>query len=127
MNKTRKKITESKYEINKTTSTLAQTAGGVTRVSAAVFIAAQMTGTGTNRVANQRSPQDIEKLRRIVQSAIGAKEGADSKDVITVEEMPFNDSQALEITKQLETQQKRDMWIDVGRSLLYPDRKSTRL
>jgi flagellar M-ring protein FliF len=119
-NKTRKKITESKYEINKTTSTLAQTAGGVTRVSAAVFIAAQMTGTGTNRVANQRSPQDIEKLRRIVQSAIGAKEGADSKDVITVEEMPFNDSQALEITKQLETQQKRDMWIDVGRSLLYP-------
>jgi flagellar M-ring protein FliF len=118
--KTRKKVTDNKYEINKTTSTLAQAAGGLNRVSAAVFIAAQVTGGGTNRVVNQRSPQEIEKLKRIVQSAIGAKEGPDSKDVITVEEMPFNDSQAVEITKQLETQQKRDMWIDLARSLLYP-------
>jgi len=118
--KTRKKITENKYEINKTTSILAQTAGGLTRVSAAVFIAAQVTGTGTNRVVNQRSPQEIEKLKRIVQSAVGAKEGTDSKDAITVEEIAFNDSQAVEITKQLDSLQKRDMWLDLARSLLYP-------
>src|ERR1041385_6716515 len=118
--KTRKKITENKYEINKTTSTLAQTAGGLTRVSAAVFIAAQVSGTGTNRVVNQRSPQEIDKLKRIVQSAVGAKEGPDSKDVITVEEMAFNDSQAVEITKQLDSQQKRDMWLSIAWGLFYP-------
>jgi flagellar M-ring protein FliF len=118
--KTRKKVTDNKYEINKTTSTLAQSAGGLNRVSAAVFIAAQVTGTGTNRVVTQRAPQEIEKLKRIVQSAVGAKEGADSKDTITVEEMPFNDSQAVEISKQFETQQKRDLWLNWGKSLLYP-------
>lgn len=119
-NKTRKKVTENKYEINKVTSTLAQNAGGVTRVSAAVFVAAQVSGSGTNRVVTQRSPQEIEKLKRIVQSALGAKEGPESKDVITVEEMPFNDTQALEITKQLETAQKREMWMGIGSTLLYP-------
>ena len=119
-NKTRNKTTENKYEINKTMTTLAQAAGGLTRVSAAVFIAQNFTGTGTNRQSQARSPQDMEKLKRIVQSAIGAKDGTESKDVVTVEEMPFNDSQAVEITKQLETQQKRDMWIDMAKSLLYP-------
>jgi flagellar M-ring protein FliF len=118
--KTRKKVTENKYEINKVASTLVQQAGGLNRVSAAVFIAAQVTGSGTNRVVNQRSPQDIEKLKRIVESAIGAKEGADSKDTVTVEEMPFNDSQAIEITKQLDSQQKREMWMEIGRMALYP-------
>jgi flagellar M-ring protein FliF len=118
--KTRKKITENKYEINKVASTLVQQAGGLSRVSAAVFIAAQVTGSGTNRVVNQRSPQAIEKLKRIVESAIGAKEGADSKDTVTVEEMPFNDSQAIEITKQLDSQQKREMWMEIGRMALYP-------
>jgi flagellar M-ring protein FliF len=119
-NKTRKKLTENKYEINKVTSTLAQSAGGLTRLSAAVFVAAQVSGTGTNRVVTQRSPQEVEKLKRIVQSALGAKEGPESKDVITVEEMPFNDTQAVEITKQLETTQKREMWLGLGTTLLYP-------
>lgn len=118
--KMRKKQAENKYEINKTTSTLAQAAGGVARVSAAVFVAQQFTGSGTNRVAAPRTPQDLEKLKRIVMSAVGAKEGADSKDVVTLEEMPFNDSQAVELTKQLETQQKRDMWVELARSLMYP-------
>jgi hypothetical protein len=34
--------------------------------------------------------------------------------------MPFNDTQAVEITKQLESQQKRDMWLSVGWGLFYP-------
>ncbi len=119
-NRTRKKVTDKKYEINKTTSTLAQGAGGVTRVSAAVFIAAQVSGTGTNRVVTPRSPQEIEKLKRMVQSALGAKEGPDSLDVVTVEETPFNDSQSLEMAKQLETQQKRDLWVELARSAIYP-------
>jgi flagellar M-ring protein FliF len=120
VNKTRKKQTENKYEINKSTSTLAQGAGGVTRVTAAVFVAQQMTGTGTNRVAVPRKPEELEKLKRIVQSALGAREGADSQDVVTLEEMPFNDTQIVEMVKQLETQEKRQMWIETAKTLMYP-------
>lgn len=119
-NRTRKKVTDNKYEINKTTSTLAQAAGGVTRVSAAVFVAAQVTGSGTNRQVTARAPQELEKLKRIVQSAIGVKDGTDSKDIVTLEEMPFNDTQAVELTKQLDTQQKRDLWIGLGTNMIYP-------
>ena len=119
-NRTRKKITNNQFELNKTTSTLAQAAGGLSRISAAVFVAQQFTGTGTNRLAQQRSPQDLEKLKRIVQSALGAREGTDSKDLITLEEVPFNDTQAVELTKQLESQQKRDLWMEIGRSAIYP-------
>jgi flagellar biosynthesis/type III secretory pathway M-ring protein FliF/YscJ len=119
-NRTRKKVTNNHYEINKTTSTLAQSAGGMNRISAAVFVAQQFTGKGTNRVAEARKPEDLEKLKRIVQSALGAREGADSKDVITLEEVPFNDTQAVELTKQLVTQEKREMWLGLGRTLLYP-------
>jgi len=119
-NKTRKKVNTKQFEINKTTSTLAQGAGGLTRVSAAVFIAQQFTGAGTNRVAVKREAADLDKLKRIVQSALGAKEGTDSKDVITLEEIPFNDSQAIEISKQFESQQKHEVWFEVARTLTYP-------
>lgn len=120
VSKTKKSVKNNQYEINKTVSTLAQSAGGVTRVSAAVFVASQFTGTGTNRVAAPRQPQDLEKLKRIVMSAIGAKEGAESKDLVTLEEMAFNDTQAVELNQQLETQQKREMWVDLGSKALYP-------
>ncbi len=99
---------------------MAQGAGGVTRVTAAVFVAQQFTGVGTNRVAVPRKPEELEKLKRIVQSALGAKEGADSQDVVTLEEMPFNDTQVVEMVKQLETQEKRQMWIETAKTLLYP-------
>jgi flagellar M-ring protein FliF len=119
-NRTRKKVTNKSYDYNKTTSTLAQAAGGITRVSAAVFIGAQFTGTGTNRTINPRSPQELKKLTDIVKSVLGAKDGADSKDVVTLEEIAFNDSQAVELSKQFETQQKRETWIELGRTAIYP-------
>jgi flagellar M-ring protein FliF len=119
-NKTRKKVVNNQYELNKTTSTLAQAAGGLSRVSAAVFISKKFTGVGTNRVETARTPQELEMLKRVVMSALGAQEGTERKDVVTLEEIAFNDSQAVELTKQLETQQKRESYIELGRTALYP-------
>ena len=118
----RKKVTNNQYEINKTMSTLVQTAGGLKRLSAAVFVAAQMTGTGTNRVAAPRSAEEMQRLRRVVQGALGIQDSPDGlrKDEITIEEMPFNDQVAQEMTRQFDQQQTRQFWWDTARNALYP-------
>ena len=120
--RTRKKITNNSYEINKSTSSLVQAAGGVKRLSAAVFIAEQFQGEGKDRKAVARSQEELEKLRRIVQSALGLEDGADSerKDQITLEEMPFNDQTGTEVTQQLDRQEKRQYWMDVAQKSVYP-------
>ncbi len=119
---TKKKVTNSQYEINKTVSNLMQTAGGVKRLSAAVFVAARMTGSGTNRVATPRTPEEMLKLKRIVQSSLGIQEGVDSlrKDEITLEEMQFNDQPGLEISRQLDQQQTREFWWNLANAAVYP-------
>lgn len=91
----KKKVTESQYEINKTVSNLTQLAGGVKRLSAAVFVAARYDTTGPERKVTPRTPEELEKLRRIVQSAVGIQTGTGGttrNDEITLEEMPFNDA-----------------------------------
>lgn len=121
-NNTKKKTNTAQYEINKTVSNLMQTAGGLRRLSAAVFVAARMSGTGTNRVAAPRTPEEMQKLRRVVQSALGIQEGGDAlrKDEITLEEMTFNDQAALEISRQLDQQQTREFWWNLAANAAYP-------
>lgn len=119
-NRTRKKVINNQYEINKTTSTLAQAAGGVRRVTAAVFIAAQVSGSGTNRTVLKRTPEELAQLKRIVQGALGITETADNTDLVTLEEMAFNDQQIVELNQKFETQQKRDMWMDLASRSAYP-------
>ena len=48
-NRTQKKVTSNNYEINKTTSNILEAAGGIKRVSAAVFVAQQFDGKGADR------------------------------------------------------------------------------
>ena len=119
---TKKKVANTQFEINKSTSSLTQTAGGLKRVSAAVFVAARMTTTATNRVANPRTPEELLKLKHIVQSALGIQEGGDAQrlDEITLEEMPFNDQQALELTDKLDKDERKQFWIGLGTKLVYP-------
>lgn len=120
-NKTKKKITNNQYEISKTTSSTVQAAGSLKQLSAAVFIAAKMTGTGTNRVAEPRSKEELEKLKTLVQSALGIQQGAEGrKDVITVEEFAFNDQGASDLTATLQKDQKVQMWLQVGQTVAYP-------
>ena len=119
---TRKKVTNAAYEINKTTSSILQAAGGLKRISSAVFIAQRFEGKGTERKAVPRTPEELLKIKRIVQSALGIQETGDAnrKDELTVEEMPFNDQVSTELTQQLDQQEKRQYWVELAQKLVYP-------
>jgi flagellar M-ring protein FliF len=120
--RTRKKVTTSSYEINKTTSDLVQAAGGIKRISSAVFIAQRFEGTGAERKAVPRTTEELERIRHIVQSALGIQENGDPArhDEITLEEMPFNDPVGAEVTQQLEQQEKKQMWVEMAEKGAYP-------
>ncbi|HOW64039.1 MAG TPA: flagellar basal-body MS-ring/collar protein FliF [Verrucomicrobiota bacterium] len=118
----RKKTMNKEYDINESTSTILQSGGGIKRLSAAVFVATRMEGTGPDRKPLPRTQEELQKLRNIVQNALGiVVEGDGSrKDEIALEEMPFNDQLAVDLTRQVETQQQREFWLNLGKNLLYP-------
>ena len=118
--RTKKKVTNNSYEINKATSTLMQAAGGIKRLSSAVFVAQRFDPKDHKPVP--RSPEELLKLRHIVQSALGIQDTADAsrKDEITLEEMPFNDQPVSELGKQIVQQEKFQMWVEVGQRAIYP-------
>jgi flagellar biosynthesis/type III secretory pathway M-ring protein FliF/YscJ len=68
-----------------------------------------------------RTPEEIDKLRKLVQSALGLQLGGDAnrKDEITLEEMPFNDGFNVEVAQQIDKQQKVTMWWDIGKNVGY--------
>ena len=120
-NRTKKKVTNNQYEINKITSNLTQIAGNLKRVSAAVFVAARYEGADTTKKVAPRSKEELEKLRRIVQSALGLQTSSDgvNRDDIALEEMPFND-QFGEVTRDIGKQEKRQFWRNQIQNLIYP-------
>jgi flagellar M-ring protein FliF len=120
--KNKKAVTTVQYEIGKLTSNTMQAAGGVKRLSAAVTVAAQVDGTGADRKVVNRSPEELEKLRRIVASALGIQTGTDNPrgDLITLEELPFNDQLASNVSREFEQQQKHDLWWGIARGAIYP-------
>lgn len=118
--KVKKKVGNTQYEINKTTSSSVLAAGGLKRVSAAVFVAAKMEGSGKDRKAVTRSDEELKKLRTIVRSALGIVENdATRRDEVTLEEMPFNDEFGAEVITKLETQQQKDRWLELGQQVGY--------
>ncbi|HUI06970.1 MAG TPA: flagellar basal-body MS-ring/collar protein FliF [Verrucomicrobiae bacterium] len=117
---TKRKQVTSEYEINKTVSSVLQAPGGLKRVTAAVFVAAKTEGTGADRKPVPRTPDEMEKLRKIVQSALGLQPNdALRKDEITLEEMPFNDNFGADIAQQMTKQQNRALWWEIGRNAGY--------
>ena len=116
--KNTKTISTIAYEIGKVHTDSVQVAGGLKRLTAAITVATQMQGTGADRKAVPRSQEEMDKLRRIVSSALGAD--LTRGDTVALEEMSFNDSFATEMTQQLDSQQKKDFWLNIASSLLYP-------
>ncbi|MCL5096636.1 MAG: flagellar M-ring protein FliF [Candidatus Omnitrophica bacterium] len=114
----KKTIGNIEYDNSRITSNIIQAAGGIKRLSAAVTVAAQYDSTEPTRKLVPRTPEQIEKLRRIVESALG--NDPSRGDQITVEELPFNDQLAVQVTKQLEQQRRWDFWWDLARSGVYP-------
>ncbi len=118
--KTKKITGDTEYEISRSTSNVMQAAGGLKHLSAAVTVAARVEGTGTARKILTRTPEELDKLRRIVQSALGIQTNSVRGDVITLEELPFNDQFATEVSQQFEQQQQHEFWWNAARSALYP-------
>ena len=117
---TKKKVTESQYELSRITSNTLLSAGGTKRLSAAVFIAQKMEGDGKDRKPVARTDEEIQKLKRIVQSALGIQEGdASRKDEITLEQLPFNDQPAIDLSQRLETDGQRQFYWEIGRNVFF--------
>jgi flagellar M-ring protein FliF len=113
------KITSTlEYEIGKTTSSTIQSPGSIRRLSAAITVAVQMEGTGAERKPVVRTPEELKKLRSIVASAVGVDPARG--DEITLEELPFNDQFATDITRELDVQQRHEFWWNLVRNLAWP-------
>ena len=98
---------------------MTQTAGGVKRLTAAVFVAARAEGTGAARKPLTRTPEELEKLKRIVQSALGIQVNGDlRKDEITLEEMPFSDP-VTEVSGEIGKAEKKEFWWKQAQNFVY--------
>jgi len=117
---TKKKVTNSQYEVSKISSNTILAAGGIRRISAAVFIAQKMEGEGKERKPVVRTDDELQKLKRIVQSAVGIVEGDPArKDELTLEQLPFNDQPAIDLSQRLETDGNRQFYWEIGKNVLY--------
>src|SRR5258708_19312574 len=91
------------------------------RVTAAVFVAAKFDGTGTDRKVVPREKEEPDTCRRIVVSAVGVQTGDPArKDEVVLEEMPFNDQFAAEVTQQLVQDEQKQYWWNLARNAGYP-------
>ncbi|HYG23424.1 MAG TPA: flagellar basal-body MS-ring/collar protein FliF [Verrucomicrobiae bacterium] len=116
--KNRKTVSTIEYEIGKSTSSVIQSAGGIKRLSTAVTIASRFEGEGAERKALPRTNDELEKLRRVVQNAVGTDN--ERGDQIALEELPFNDQFAATLTQELNQQQKRQFWWQLAGNAAYP-------
>ena len=98
-----------------------QAAGGIKRLSTAVFVAQRFEGQGADRKAVTRTEGELKKLSLIVQSALGIQEnGASRQDELTLQEIPFNDQTMTVMSQQMVVQEKHQLWMDTVLKLVYP-------
>ena len=116
--KNRKVLGTTEYEIGKTTSNTFSAPGGVKRISSSVTVAARMEGTGADRKVAPRSTEELEKLRRVVQNALGYESARG--DQVIVEEIAFNDRYATDMKQRFESQERQEFWWSIARFSLYP-------
>ncbi len=113
-----KNVTKVEYEVSKTTSNTFRGGGGLKRLSAAVTVATRYEGAGAQRKPLARTPEDLEKLRRMVAGALGAD--TTRGDLVSLEELPFNEEYSTEITRQFKKDERWQFWLGLARSLGYP-------
>jgi flagellar M-ring protein FliF len=114
----RKTTSTVEYENAKSVSNSIQSAGGIKRLTAAVTVAAHFDGEDTERKIAPRSPAELEKLRRIVESAVGID--STRGDQITLEELAFNEQFATGVNHDLDQQKANLLWWDVAKNAVYP-------
>jgi flagellar M-ring protein FliF len=116
VSKTTKKVVSNNFELNKTTSNTVMAAGGLKRLTAAVFVAQKMEGQGADKKFVPRTPEEKLALEKIVQGALGLPD----LTLITLEDMAFNNQVPSEVVQQMDKQEKLQFWLDLAQKLLYP-------
>jgi len=116
------KTTETVNDFGEIMRRIEQQAGSIKRMTASVVVNTRYEGTGADRKAVPRTPEELDKLRGIVRTALGIQSDEDStrKDEITLEEIAFNELPLLAVNQQLEKEQKLNFWLSLGRRLAYP-------
>lgn len=117
-----RKITQTEYDVSRTISNTVKNAGGIRSLSAAVFVAANTIVTNGVREVVPRSQEELAKLQRIVEGALGipdAQQG-DTKNRVIVEEMPFNDTTDPAMVSELVMQERIQLGLSLVREFGYP-------
>lgn len=116
------KTTTKTYGVTKVTTSVVQPPGALKRISAAITVNLRYEGEGASRKPVPRTPEELEKLKRIVQSTLGIQLDANGprKDELNLEEMAFNEQYAVELNKQLQKEELKQTIFTVLRNLGYP-------
>jgi flagellar M-ring protein FliF len=118
-----RKITQEEFEVSKTISNVVKSAGGIKSLSAAVFIAAKFqTATNGTREIVPRPQADLDKLRRIVESALGLPDAlsGNSSNRVVVEEMLFSQELDSLLVEQMNSNQHTELVLKLVQEFGYP-------
>ncbi len=83
------------YEISRSTVSTTRNPGSISRLTAAVFIAARTTETNGEQTPNPRSAEEIASLREMVMNALGVqtKNGESIEQIVSIQEVEFAPSE----------------------------------
>ncbi len=88
-----KRNKDQEYEIDRTVTNTTRLPGTITRLTASVFVAAQVNPPqeeGGEATVLRRTPEEIDRLEQMVANALGIDRGDSSTGTVTVEETVFS-------------------------------------
>lgn len=115
LNEERRKNRTLNYEINRTLTNVTRSAGSITGVQAAVFVA-QRPPAEEGAAPVPRTADEIEALRNIVINALGLRreEVADLDEMVTIHEFPFQDLTGAAELEAVASGIATDKWIEIA-------------
>lgn len=108
------------YEINRVLTNTTRTPGTIRGLSASVFVAQRMVGTGADAKPQPRSAEELQGLRKLVINAIGLKAfagaaaNANIEDLVTIQEAAFQSSLPTAALEDAAAPSKFRTWIELG-------------
>ncbi|CAM2827875.1 flagellar basal-body MS-ring/collar protein FliF [Rariglobus hedericola] len=117
---TNRKNRTTSYEINRTLTNTSRQPGAIRNVTAAVFVAQRYApvpagaAPGTEPVAQIRTPEEIQALRKIVINALGLKavDGQSLDSLVSLQELPFLTEPVSAQIQQIQSETRIQSWIE---------------
>jgi len=107
------------YEINRVLTNSSRTPGTIRGLSASVFVAQRIVGTGADAKPQPRTAEELQGLRKLVINAIGLKAfaganaNANVEDLVTIQEAAFQSSFPAAV-EEAAVPTKVRTWIELG-------------